>query len=87
MLPPPVEPAPVIELWTAEPSQTLPGDTVKLSWRVRDAIAVSIQPEFGVVEDDGSRSVSPAQTTTYELTATGLGGTKSARITVSVAKP
>jgi hypothetical protein len=45
---------------------------------------VIIEPGIGLVEADGSLQVSPAETTTYTLTATGPGGLVSDTATVTV---
>jgi hypothetical protein len=47
---------------------------------------VSLQPGFGNVEPQGSRTVSPASTTTYTLVAScsASGGTTSQAVTVTV---
>jgi peptidoglycan-associated lipoprotein len=53
---------------------------------VENADSVSIAG-IGTVQSSGSRSVSPASTTTYRLTATGPGGTTERSVTLSVSAP
>jgi peptidoglycan-associated lipoprotein len=65
------------------------GESVKLSWTTTDANNVSIAPEVGAVTPQGSTSVTPTQSTTYTLTASGAGGSTdaTARISVNVPAP
>jgi peptidoglycan-associated lipoprotein len=91
--PPPPAPAPA----PAKPTASLSadrtsinkGESVKLSWTTTDATNVSITPEVGMVTAQGSTSVTPAQSTTYTLAASGAGGNaeSSVHITVSVPPP
>lgn len=91
--PPPPAPAPA----PAKPTASLSadrtsinkGESVKLSWTTTDATNVSISPEVGAVTAQGSTSVTPAQSTTYTLAASGAGGNaeSSVHITVSVPPP
>jgi peptidoglycan-associated lipoprotein len=46
--------------------------------------SVSINQGIGTVQNNGNRSVSPANSTTYTLTATGPGGTSTGEATVTV---
>lgn len=78
-----VVPAPTI-VFTATPPTTLPGGNVKLEWQVFDATLVTLDPDLGVQPLFGSVTVSPKATTTYTLTATGVGGTRAVPLTVSV---
>jgi hypothetical protein len=48
---------------------------------------VSIEPDIGIVDSDGTLSVAPMQTTTYTITAIGTGGTVSQSATVRVDSP
>lgn len=87
--PPPPPPAkPVIASFTAEPSSIEAGQSATLRWSTQNATSASIDKGVGTVPVNGSRQVFPTQTTTYELTASGPGGsdTRTATVTV-VAKP
>ncbi len=86
--PPPVatpapKPAPSIRSFTVEPSSITAGQSATLSWAVENADSVSIT-SIGSVQPTGNRSVTPASTTTYRLTATGPGGTTERSVTLSV---
>ena len=59
------------------------GDSSKLQWTSTDAPAVEITP-VGAVASSGEESVQPKQTITYNLTATGPGGTATASATINV---
>lgn len=50
------------------------GGTATLSWTTEHAVEVVIEPQPGAVAVTGSAEVSPAETTTYELEATGEAG-------------
>jgi hypothetical protein len=55
-----------------------------LMWSSTDADSCDIQPDVGQVEPNGSTTVSPTETTTYTITATGPGGTAQDSVTVTV---
>ena len=59
------------------------GDSSQLKWTSSDAPHVEITP-VGAVATSGQQAVQPTQTTTYNLTATGPGGTATANTTVNV---
>jgi len=59
------------------------GDSSQLQWTSSEAPAVEISP-IGPVGGSGEKSVQLSQTTTYNLTATGPGGTASSSATVHV---
>ena len=59
------------------------GDTTQLKWSSSDAPRVEISP-VGTVAASGEQGVQPKQETTYNLTATGPGGTATSNVTVNV---
>ncbi len=79
---PPAAASPVAQL-TATPSTITAGDQVVLSWKTTDATSVSIDG-MGSVPSAGVKTVTPTQTTTYHLTASGPGGSTDATATVTV---
>jgi hypothetical protein len=83
-----IDPPPVINSFSANPSYIQQGQTAVLTWNVSDelsrAITVTITPSVGSVSSSGSYSVTPGSTTTYTLTATNVDGTVSASTTVTV---
>jgi hypothetical protein len=83
-LPPSQAPKPVIRSFTVAPAAITQGAHATLAWLVSDAAAVSIDPEIGGVDNSGSRQVSPAINTVYQLVATGPGGTVTTSATVLV---
>ncbi|WP_244082553.1 Ig-like domain-containing protein [Desulforhabdus sp. TSK] len=66
-------PAPTVVL-TADPITIRPGQTTTLSWTSSNATVCSVDNGVGGVPLSGSVTVSPSETTTYTLTATGPGG-------------
>jgi hypothetical protein len=71
--------------FNASPTSIFTGQSSTLSWNTTNASSVSISPNVGSVNANGSRTVSPGTTTTYTLTATGSGGsiTRTAQVTVT----
>jgi outer membrane protein OmpA-like peptidoglycan-associated protein len=59
------------------------GDSSQLNWTSTDAGRVEITP-VGAVANSGQQSIQPTQTTAYNLTATGPGGTVTSTATVNV---
>jgi outer membrane protein OmpA-like peptidoglycan-associated protein len=59
------------------------GDSSQLNWTSSDAADVAITP-VGPVATSGQQAIQPTQTTTYNLTATGPGGTATTSTTVNV---
>jgi hypothetical protein len=75
--------APVTGTFSASPTQINCGDSSTLTWSSTDAVDVNITP-VGTVQASGTQSVSPHQTTTYDFTATGPGGTVTQNQTINV---
>jgi hypothetical protein len=73
-----------ISNFNAGPEIIEPGGSSALNWGVSGAENVTIEPGIGPVGSNGSLSVSPSETTTYKLTATGKGKEKVAMCTVTV---
>ncbi len=79
-------PSPTCTL-TASPASITTGGASTLNWGTTNAASISISPTVGAVASNGSRNVSPTQTTTYDLTASGNGGTVHCYTTVTVNQP
>jgi len=79
-------PVPHIQAFQASPATITPGEFAELTWSVDGATQVSISPGPGVVTGS-SVSVSPAQTTVYELIASNEGGSVTRSVTVTVDTP
>jgi peptidoglycan-associated lipoprotein len=88
--PPPAPPAPTepTASLTANPNTIEKGQSTTLTWQTTNATDVSIDG-IGAVEPNGSQAVTPAESTTYHLTAKGAGGTQdaTARVTVTAGAP
>jgi peptidoglycan-associated lipoprotein len=86
--PPPLPPpAPAASL-TVNPETIQRGQSSTLNWRTENATDVTIDP-VGKVAESGTEIVNPIQSTVYQLTAKGPGGTTqaTARITVLATPP
>jgi len=79
----PIQPAPTATL-AANPAYIERGESTTLSWQTTNATDITIQG-LGTVPSSGTRALYPAQSSTYELSAKGPGGTAdvSARVTVN----
>jgi peptidoglycan-associated lipoprotein len=87
--PPPLPPAPARPTVTLQASQTFVqrGESVTLSWSSTNATELTLAPGIGQVSPEGSSKVSPADSTTYTITAKGPGGTSDASVRITVAAP
>jgi peptidoglycan-associated lipoprotein len=80
--------APVVAQFTAEPSTIQRGQSATLRWEISgQATNVSINQGIGTVRSTGSQQVTPANSTTYTLTAAGPGGSVTSSATVTVVTP
>ena len=75
--------APVTAQLSASQTQTTCGQSATLNWKATDAVDTSITP-IGIVPLSGDRTVSPTQTTAYELIAKGPGGEVTKTVAVNV---
>ena len=60
-----------IAKFTAQPESIQPGQSVTLTWAVENPASTSIDPTIGKVRPRGTKTFSPAATTTYTLTVHG----------------
>ena len=82
--PPPARPTVTLQ---ANPTSLNKGDATTLSWSSTNATQLSIAPEVGAVAPEGSTKVTPGDSTTYTITASGPGGSADASVRVTVATP
>lgn len=82
---------PTVVSFVAEPDVVGSGQQATLRWQTSGAAAVRITDEQGGALDLGAENaaagavtVTPEETTTYELVAEGLGGSAQAQVTVKV---
>jgi len=80
---PPPPPAAPTATFAATPNVINQGQSSELKWKTSNADTISIEG-VGVVPSSGSRSVTPAGSTTYTLVAKGPGGTQEATVRVTV---
>jgi CARDB len=78
-----IEP-PVIESFTASSAAILPGNSVTLSWNVKNANAIQITPDIGKVAASDSHIVKPTTATNYTLFASNAGGMNSKAVTINI---
>jgi len=71
--------------FAAEREALEPGESTILRWAVENPRSVTIEPTIGRATPRGEMSVTPAATTTYVLTVTGVNGTLTKSLTVTVA--
>src|SRR5262245_50758848 len=70
--------------FTAEPPTIKPGELATLKWAVENPRTTTIEPAVGRAVPFGELKVTPAATTTYTLTVTGVNGTLTKTVTVTV---
>jgi Big-like domain-containing protein/FG-GAP repeat protein/K319-like protein len=76
-------PLPTVSI-SADQTEIIAGEPVNLSWTSTSASSVSIEPTIGNVVLNGGTTVSPVETTTYTITASGSGRLVADTITISV---
>jgi hypothetical protein len=76
-------PPPTVTL-SATLGTILVGESSTLTWSTILADSATIDPDIGAIDVSGSVTVSPTQTTTYTITATGPGGSATDSVTVRV---
>ena len=84
--PPPAAAKPTVSI-SADRTTINKGESAKLTWTTTDATNASISPEVGAVTPQGSTTVTPADSTTYSITATGPGGSSDANVRITVNAP
>jgi peptidoglycan-associated lipoprotein len=85
--PPAAAPAPPTVKLSASPDFVTQGQSSTLSWTSQNATNLDLEPTVGTVQASGSSSVTPQQSTTYTITATGPGGNAVDTVRVTVAPP
>jgi peptidoglycan-associated lipoprotein len=87
-LPPPPAPAPARPTVTLQASSTFvqKGESVTLNWSSTNATELNLA-SVGRVAPEGSTRVSPADSTTYTITAAGPGGSAEASVRITVSAP
>ncbi len=78
---------PVIAEFTVEPSSIERGQSAVLRWEVTGSTNVAISNGLGTVPPSGTQRITPPETTSYVLTATGPAGDSSKTATVTVTGP
>lgn len=84
--PPPAAAKPTVSI-QANPTTIDKGGSSTLSWTSTDATQLTVSPDVGSVNAQGSTQVSPANSTTYTITASGPGGSADSSVRVTVNQP
>ncbi len=82
----PPKPAPSATL-SANPASIEKGKSTTLTWNSQNATGCDIQPGIGPVPPQGSKEVTPSDTTAYTIICKGEGGTANGDAKVSVMLP
>lgn len=82
-VPPPAPQQPTVTL-NVYPADITQGQSAKLTWEAQNATDITIE-SMGSVQANGSKTVSPSESTSYHIVAKGPGGTSdaTARLTVN----
>jgi len=75
-------PVPAVSI-SADPGTIFAGESSTLTWTSTNADTCVIEPGIGSVALNGTATVSPTETTTYTITATGPGGTATDSVTIA----
>jgi len=75
---------PEVAVFTVLPGNIVSGNYATLTWDVRNAFDVAIEPGLSIIRPQGSQPVNPPFTTTYKLTATNNQGSILATTTLTV---
>ena len=73
--------------FSANPTTVNAGQSATLTWSSTNATSAQIDNGIGAVQPSGTMMVTPQQTTTYNITVMGAGGTATAAATVTVNAP
>jgi peptidoglycan-associated lipoprotein len=85
--PPTAAPSTPTVTLTAEPTSINKGDSATLHWSSTNATQLTIAPEVGAVAAEGSTKVTPTDSVTYTVTASGPGGSADSTVRITVAQP
>ena len=87
--PPPAVAPPARPTVTLQSSSTFiqKAESVTLTWSSTNATTLSLSPGVGNVSPEGSTRVTPPDSITYTITATGPGGTADSSVHISVTAP
>jgi peptidoglycan-associated lipoprotein len=85
--PPAAAPSTPTVTLTADPTSINKGDSSTLHWSSTNATQLTIAPDIGAVAPEGSTKVTPADSVTYTVTASGPGGTAESTVRITVAQP
>lgn len=85
--PPPAPPAAPTAALTVAPVMVNKGGSAILNWKSQNASGCDIQPGIGYVPPQGVRTITPDESTVYNMICTGNGGTAASSAGVTVVTP
>ena len=80
------KPLPPRGAFVLKPDSIRLGDSTELTWLVRDATLIEIEPGIGRVDSAGTLTLKPENSTTYKMTAIGPGGNLNYTAAINVIK-
>jgi outer membrane protein OmpA-like peptidoglycan-associated protein len=72
---------------TVVPARITRGELATLSWSTASANQIEITPSIGAVKRRGTRTITPTQSTTFRITASGPGGSAEDSASITVVEP
>lgn len=72
---------------SVSPATVVKGESAKLSWSSQETTGCAITPAIGSVPLSGSLTVTPNESTVYNLDCSGAGGSTSSRAGLTVTQP
>ena len=85
--PPLAPPAAPTAALTVSPATVTKGESAIINWKSENATGCELQPAVGLVPPTGVRTITPASSTSYNLSCSGAGGTATSTVVVSVVLP
>jgi outer membrane protein OmpA-like peptidoglycan-associated protein len=72
---------------TVVPARITRGELATLSWTTASANQIEITPSVGAVKRRGTMTITPTQSTTFRITASGPGGSAEDSASITVVEP
>ena len=85
--PPAAAPSTPTVTLTADPTSINKGESSTLHWSSTNATQLTIAPDVGAVAPEGSTKVTPSDSVSYTVTASGPGGSANSTVRITVAQP
>src|SRR5260370_29517893 len=85
--PPAAAPSTPTVTLTADPTSINKGESSTLHWSSTNATQLTIAPHVGAVAPEGSTKVTPSDSVTYTVTASGPGRSAHSTVRITVSQP